>query len=60
MRCGERALALQCALLALVFVRGVARRLPGFTVLLGFYPLRAVVLFVLFGHLATPDYAGAE
>lgn len=51
-------LALQCALLAVVFVRGVARRLPCFTVLLGFYPLRAVVLFVLFGHLATPDYAG--
>lgn len=51
-------LALQCALLTVVFVRGVARRLPCFTVLLGFYPLRAVVLFALFRHLATPDYAG--
>ena len=51
-------LALECALLAVVFARGVARRLPCFTVLLAFYPLRAVVLFALFGHLATPDYAG--
>jgi hypothetical protein len=51
-------LALQCVLLAVVFVRGIARRLPCFTVLLGFYPLRAVVLFGVFGHVATPTYAG--
>jgi len=50
-------LALQCGLLALVFVRGVARRLPCFAVLLGFYPLRSAVLFVAFGHLAPADYA---
>jgi hypothetical protein len=51
-------LALQCGLLALVFVRGIARRLPCFTMLLGFYPVRSAVLFVLFGHVAPKDYAG--
>ena len=50
-------LALQCGLLALIFVRGIARRLPCFTLLLGFYPLRSAALFVLFGHVGSADYA---
>jgi hypothetical protein len=51
-------LALQCGLLALVFARGIARRLPCFTLLLGFYPARSAGLFLLFGRVAPGDYAG--
>lgn len=49
---------LQLALLTVVVGRGIARRLPFFTLLLGFYPLRAILLFSLFGHLAAETYAG--
>jgi hypothetical protein len=50
-------LALQCGLLALVWVGGLARWLPCFTFLLAFYPVRAAVLFVLFGRVAPANYA---
>ena len=51
-------LALQLALLVLVIRRGIARRLPFFTVLLAFYPVRAILLFALFGHVGAETYAG--
>ena len=50
-------LVLQCGLLALVFLRGVWARVPSFTVLLAFYPVRAALLFFLPGHIAADDYA---
>jgi len=50
-------LVLQCGLLALVFLRGIAGRVPSFTVLLAFYPVRAALLFFLAGHIALDDYA---
>lgn len=50
-------LMLQVALLVMAFRRGVARRLPVFAALLIFYPLRAIALFVLFGHVKPADYA---
>jgi len=40
-------LLLECGLLWLVFARRVARRFPGFTALILFYPLRAASLFAL-------------
>ena len=49
-------LVLQIGLLALVFLRDLAGRLPSFTVLLVFYPLRAAALFFLSGHMAADDY----
>lgn len=45
------ALVLQCALVYVVFRRGVARRFPGFAALLVFYPVRAALLFGLSGHI---------
>jgi hypothetical protein len=48
------ALLLQAALVGILFHRGIARRYPGFAVLIVFYPLRAILLFVLSGH-AAPD-----
>ncbi len=50
-------LILQIALVASLFVRHIARRVPCFTALLTFYPLRAALLFILFGHLTPADYA---
>jgi len=50
-------LILQIALVVALFARHIARRLPCFTALLTFYPLRAALLFALFGHLDPPDYA---
>ncbi len=50
-------LVLQCGLLALVFLRGIAGRLVSFTVLLAFYPVRAALLFFLLGHIGPEDYA---
>jgi len=47
---------LQFGLLALMFLRRIAGRVPSFTVLLAFYPLRAVVLYFLVGHIAPDDY----
>lgn len=49
-------LMLQCTLLLLVCTRGIARRLPVFTVLLAFYPLRSALLFALYGHLGPTTY----
>jgi hypothetical protein len=49
---------LQIALVIAVFARHIVRRVPCFTALLIFYPLRAAVLFALFGHLAPASYAG--
>ncbi len=45
-------LALQMALLAVLMLRGVARRLPAFSVLIGFYAARSVALFVASGHVS--------
>jgi hypothetical protein len=50
-------LLLQCALLRLLFQRGLTRRIPVFTLLMAFYPLRSTVLFVAFGRLAPATYA---
>jgi hypothetical protein len=49
-------LLLQCALVWVLFVRGIARRFPGFTALLVFYPLRAAALFALARFLDADTY----
>lgn len=48
--------ALQLALFLALFLRGIARRFPVFTTLIGFYLLRSAVLFLIFDHLALPTY----
>jgi len=51
-------LLLQGSLLVLVFVRGLRPRLPVFTLLLAFYPLRSAALFLLAAsHLSPAAYA---
>jgi hypothetical protein len=45
------AFVLQCALVFVVFRRGVARRFPVFGSMLVFYPVRAALLFGLSGHI---------
>lgn len=50
-------LILQIALVVAIFARHIARRVPCFTALLIFYPLRAALLFILFGHLTPANYA---
>jgi hypothetical protein len=50
-------LLLQCSLLALVFARGIVRRLPLFSGLLAFYLLRSILLFALFGKIDSAAYA---
>ena len=50
-------LILQIALVIAIFARHIARRVPCFTALLIFYPLRAALLFILFGHLTPANYA---
>jgi hypothetical protein len=50
-------LALQLVLAGLLFVRGVARRFPFFTLLVIFYILRSVALFSLFGWMARSAYS---
>jgi hypothetical protein len=50
-------LILQCLLLGALARRGVARRLPLFTALVGFYVVRSVFLFAAFGHLSTDTYS---
>jgi hypothetical protein len=50
-------LALQMLLVVAVFGRGLARRLPCFTILIVFYPLRSALLFALIGHIPPADYA---
>jgi hypothetical protein len=49
-------LALQCALVAVVLRRGIARCFPAFTVLITFYPLRAALLFALAAPLEPGTY----
>jgi hypothetical protein len=49
-------LVLQCALVLVVFRRGVARRSPAFTALLIFYPLRAGLLSALAGRADAEAY----
>src|SRR3984957_9056738 len=49
-------LALQCALAVAVFRKHIARRFPCFTTLICFYPLRAVLLFVLAGRVDADVY----
>jgi hypothetical protein len=49
-------LLLQCTLLMALVKRGVARRLPLFTLLIGLYVLRSVFLFAAFGHLSAAAY----
>ncbi|CAN5662921.1 hypothetical protein BH10ACI4_BH10ACI4_26530 [soil metagenome] len=51
-------LLLQIILLAALFSRNIPRRLPAFTTLIAFYPLRAALLFTLYGHLAPATYGG--
>jgi len=47
-------LVLQITLVAAIFSRNIASKLPAFTALITFYPLRAACLFALYGHLP-PD-----
>jgi hypothetical protein len=49
-------LALQLLLAGVLFVRGVARRFPVFTVLIGFYIVRSILLMTVFGYLARGAY----
>lgn len=49
-------IALQCALVGVIFLRGVARRFPGFAALLIFYTLRAGSLFLLVRYLDADAY----
>ncbi len=50
-------LVLQITLVAAIFSRNIARKLPAFTALITFYPLRAACLFALYGHLPPDFYA---
>jgi hypothetical protein len=50
-------LLLQILLVAALFTRKIPRRLPAFTALVAFYPLRAALLFALYGHLPPDRYA---
>jgi len=49
-------LLLQLALLITLFARHIPRHYPIFTTLLAFYPLRALFLFAIFGHIPPDDY----
>ncbi len=49
-------LALQALLVVAVFGRRIARRLPCFTILILFYPLRSALLFAVIGHIPAGDY----
>ncbi len=48
--------ALQCLLFSSLLMHGIVRRLPVFTLLVGFYVLRSILLFALFGHLSPSAY----
>jgi hypothetical protein len=45
-------LILQVSLVAAVFARKIPRSFPAFAALIIFYPVRAVLLYGLYGHLA--------
>jgi hypothetical protein len=49
-------LALQCALVVVVFRRGVARRFPCFAALICFYPLRSSLLYILVSRVDADVY----
>jgi hypothetical protein len=49
-------LLLQSSLLALLFTRRIARRLPFFATLLAFYLIRSALLFTLSGHIDSDAY----
>jgi hypothetical protein len=48
--------ALQCMLLTVLFGRGIFRRVPVFTSLIGFYILRSIGLYAVSSHLRHADY----
>src|SRR5579875_1804035 len=48
--------ALQLALFAALFGRRLARRVPIFTTLIGFYLARSILLFLIFGHIDLATY----
>lgn len=48
--------ALELWLIVALFSRGVARRHPVFTALIGFYLVRSVLLYVVFNHIALNTY----
>ena len=48
--------ALQFALFAALFARGIARQFSIFTSLIGFYLLRSALLFLIFGHINPATY----
>lgn len=50
-------LGLQILLLLVLALRGMAGRLWSFTVLLGIYVARSLLLFALFGHIGRESYA---
>lgn len=51
------ALVLQFALVFATFRKGIARKFPGFASLIIFYPVRAALLFALYGHIETGLYS---
>jgi hypothetical protein len=50
-------LALQCLLLAALFSRGVARRMPIMAILMGFYLVRSMASYAVFRHPQGVSYA---
>ena len=48
--------ALQLALFLILFKRGLARRVPVFTFLIGFYLLRSLLLYLIFSHIDPTTY----
>ena len=48
--------ALQLALFAALFSRRLARRIPIFTALIGFYLARSIFLYLVFGHIGLATY----
>ncbi|GGA69593.1 hypothetical protein GCM10011507_21400 [Edaphobacter acidisoli] len=48
--------ALQLALFSVLFTRGLARRVPVFTALIGFYLARSILLYLIFGHIDLTTY----
>lgn len=49
-------LTLQCALLAVLAARGIARRLPVVSILIGFYVVRSMALYLLSRNPPGPGY----
>jgi hypothetical protein len=49
-------IALQSALVFVVFRKGVVRSIPGFALIALFYPLRSALLYALSGRIESDDY----